>query len=385
MTKATDIMAEINKRTKKQSVRLASDPSLKVQFVPTGVLPFDYLLGGGLPRGRSVEFFGAPSTLKSYIALSAVARCQEAGGVAAYIDTEHSFDPAWATEIGVNLDDLILQDEAELAEEAADICGMLLRYGVDLIVWDSVAATLPLAEGRDDKGNDKSNMAKNQPARQAEFMSRALRKLNSMNRSTAMLWINQTREKIGITFGDPTSVPGGRALPFYASYRVRLDHAGKVREDSHTYVDGTKKAIKETVAQTMRAQLVKSKLSKPWRDIFFNFQLTDGSVDNVGFLLNIGAEKGIIKQAKKGQAVEWSYGGVKGTGMKRFRTALEKEPQVISQLEADVLGLSKPLPVKKKAVRTKPASSKAEGSGRTPARAAAGSRSTARTKSKSSK
>ncbi len=146
MSTAHELMAEINKALGAGTVRLGSDESLVVRHLPTGVLPIDHLLDGGIPRGRFTEIFGAYSTLKSYIALSCIAQTQKAGGVCAIVDTEHAYDPEWAEGLGVRTDDLIYQ-APETGEEAIDVSEVLIRNGVDLIVWDSVAATLPQAEG----------------------------------------------------------------------------------------------------------------------------------------------------------------------------------------------------------------------------------------------
>ena len=145
MTTAQDLMREVNAALKKPVVKMGSDPYFTVGSLPTGVLPVDLLLKGGVPTGRLTELFGDFSTLKSYIALSCIARTQAAGGVCALVDTEHAFDPEWATSIGVNVDDLIIQ-HPPTGEEAVNVTEALIRAGVTLVTWDSVAAMLPKAE-----------------------------------------------------------------------------------------------------------------------------------------------------------------------------------------------------------------------------------------------
>lgn len=380
---AKELAAELNKMLGAGTIRMGSDPSLIVTYIPTGVMPMDILLRGGLPRGRSVEIYGGYSTLKSYIGLSAIAQCQAAGGVAALVDTEHAYDPVWAASIGVDVDAL-LYIRVEMAEEAADAVELMLRRNVDLIVWDSVAATLPKAEARDDKNNIKSMTSKTQMARQAAFMSQALRKLNAANQNTAMLWINQTRSKIGIVFGDPTSIPGGKALPFYASYRIAMNHAGNSKIEEKTSVDGVVKSIKTTTANTIKASLLKSKLNRPFRDVFFNFDLQTGEVDDLGFIINQAVDLKLVKISTTGKTKTWSYGSVKGLGPKKFRTALEKSPANAARLTEKVLLSHSDAPLdKSKDESTSKPSSKRRVAVSTPTPAPVKSRTTAPSPAKS--
>lgn len=210
MTSATDLMNAVNKALGTDVVRMGSHPDYVVEYRPTGLLPFDILLQGGMPRGRMVEVFGDYSTLKTYLGLYAIASTQQAGGTAALIDTEHAFEPEWAASCGVDVQNLIMPP-TETGEEAMDAAEALIRGNIDLIVVDSVAATLPQAEQQ--KRLHKESI---QPARQAHLMSAALRRLTAANKHTSMLWINQTRLNIGITFGSPEAIPGGKALPYYA-------------------------------------------------------------------------------------------------------------------------------------------------------------------------
>lgn len=333
MTRAKELMAEINKALGSGTVKLASDQSLVVKHLPTGVLPIDILLDGGIPRGRFTEIFGAYSTLKSYIALSCIAQTQSAGGVCALVDTEHAFDPVWATSIGVQVDDLIYQSP-ETGEEAVDVSEVLIRNGVDLIVWDSVAATLPQSEST--KRMSKESV---QPARLAALMSLGMRKLTAANKNTALLFINQTRLNVGVVFGDPETVPGGKALPFYASYRMALRKAGKVKESRDSFDEtGKKVSANEVTGHRIRATLEKSKLSAPSRDTLFLFDLVTGQVDETGFLISMALEKGLIVHEGRSW---WILGEQKKTvGAEQFRGYLDSNPAAVAKIKAELLGQS---------------------------------------------
>lgn len=329
MTTALDLKASINKALGEGTVRLGNDPELAVTYLPTGVLPMDVLLEGGLPRGRFTEVFGDYSTLKSYVGLRAIAETQASGGVCALIDTEHAFDPEWATELGVSVDDLIYQTPIT-GELAVDVSEVLIRQKIDLVVWDSVAATLPQAE-RDKRAHDE----KMQPARLAALMSQAMRKLTAANDKTAILMVNQTRINVGQMFGSPETVPGGKALPFYASYRIALRKSGKVTRQAQTW-DGTKNVkVTETVGQKIRATVEKSKLNRPHRDIYFTFDLERGAIDEVGFLIAAGIERGIVKQEGR----TWSIKGTKASvvGSEAFRAMVEATPRVRLRLRKAIL------------------------------------------------
>lgn len=326
-SRAQELLAEINAALKGDVVKLGSDMNLKVEYLPTSVLPIDILLQGGIPRGRFVEFYGDYSTLKSYVGLKAIATTQASGGVCALIDTEHSYDPSWAATLGVNTDDLIIQ-QPETGELAMDTAEALIRGKIDLIVFDSIAATLPQTE-RNKRLHDESV----QPARQAQLMSLAMRKLTAANSKTAMVWINQTRLNVGVTFGNPESLPGGRAMPYYASYRINMKKVGKVTRDVQSW-DGEKMvASKEQIGQKFKAIVEKSKLSKPFRDVYFTWDYETGEVDEVGFLIALGLESGVITQ--KGAA--WTFDGQNYRGRENFKTTVESDPAMIERMKAMVL------------------------------------------------
>jgi recombination protein RecA len=320
MNKAKELMQEINSLLGTNVVTMANDKRLEIEYIPTGVLPIDHLLGGGIPRGRVTELFGAYSTLKSYITLSTIAQAQKQGIVCALVDTEHSFEPDWSSDIGIDNDSLIYQTP-ETGEEAIDTIESLIRVGVGLIVWDSIAASLPQAEGN--KRMSKESM---QPARLAALMSAGMRKITAANRDTALLFVNQTRMNVGVMFGDPEVVAGGKALPYYASYRVALRKAGKVKDTVEGYdAEGKKTKVNSTIGINIRATLEKSKLSSPMQEVIFQWNLMQGAVDEVGYLISFGLLQGIIKHEGKSW---WINEDEKIVGTEKFRGWLTENPQV---------------------------------------------------------
>ncbi len=347
MNKAQELAQEINDLLGKNTVIFGNDKRLKVEYIPTGVLPIDHLLNGGIPKGRFTELFGAYSTLKSYIGLSTIAQAQKAGGVCALIDTEHAYDPEWARSLGVDTDSLIYQ-APDTGEEAIDTSETLIRNGVDLIVWDSVAATLPQAESI--KRMSKESV---QPARLAALMSLGMRKLTSANRNTAIMFINQTRMSVGVMFGDPEVVAGGKALPYYASYRVSLRKAGKVKETTDGFDDeGHKTKVNSITGIKIRATLEKSKLSAPSTEAIFTFDLLQGKVDEIGYLISCGLLNEIIKHEGRSW---WVYENEKQIGLDKFRGYLETNPKIQETIRKSLIQVQdgKQEPVKKKVEKPK--------------------------------
>jgi recombination protein RecA len=329
MVKPKELAAEINKVLGTGTVLMGNDKSLEVQTIPTGVAPIDFLLKGGVPKGRFTELFGAYSTLKSYVGLRTIAECQKLGGVAAIIDTEHAYEPEWAESLGVDTESLIYQSP-QSGEEAIDLAEVLVRNGVDLIVWDSIAASLPQAEGQKRLANESV-----QPARLAALMSTGLRKLTTANRNTAIICINQTRLNVGQMFGDPEVVPGGRALPFYASHRIALRKAGKIKDGTKALdTEGKQANISITTAHKIRATLEKSKLTAPSQDVLFSFDLESGAVDEVGFLITQGLLDGVISQEGRRWWIEGKTEPI--VGRAKFRESLEADPTMIEVLKEAV-------------------------------------------------
>jgi recombination protein RecA len=286
---AQRIAHEVNKMLGTDSMRLGNHPDYEVSYISTGIVPIDMILGGGFARGRITEMFGDFSTMKSFVCYRAIAECQSEGGLCALVDTEGTYDPLWASLVGVEPSALILPgvDTAEAAMDATDV---LVRSGeLDLICWDSVAASIP----RDEAEHMESGEKRVQPGRQAALMSRGLRKLNSGNRNTAIVFTNQTRMNIGVSYGNPETTPGGKALPFYASVRLNLRKAGKVAQE----VTVGKKKMKVVTGQKVRVSLDKSKLNAPHRDTTLTFDHRLSGVDDALWLLQHGVEFGYVHKS----------------------------------------------------------------------------------------
>lgn len=318
ISKAQALAADVNKFLGTDAVKMASDPSLVVEYLPTGVGPMDYLLNGGIARNRFIELFGGYSVLKSYVGLRAIATTQANGGVCALVDTEHAFDPEWATSLGVDTSALLLPPTAT-GEQAIDVTEYLIRQDVDLIVWDSVAATLPQTEQKKRLADENV-----QPARLAQLMSTGLRKLNAANSRSAILCINQTRMNVGITFGNPEVAAGGRSLPYYASMRVNMSIAGRNRVQREAVgPDGKMTKVNHVAGMTIRAKLEKSKLSQPNTEVVFYFDTDSGSVDEIGWQIAQMINDGVILK----QGAMYTYGQNKYRGMEQLRKAIEGAPK----------------------------------------------------------
>lgn len=272
------------------------------------------------------------STLKSFIGLKAIATTQASGGVCALIDTEHSYDPTWAAALGINTDTLIVQ-QPETGELAMDTAEALIRGKCDLIVFDSIAASLPQTER-----NKRLHEESVQPARQAQLMSLAMRKLTAANSKTAMVWINQTRLNVGVTFGNPESLPGGRAMPYYSSYRINMKKVGKITRDVQSW-DGEKMVnVKEQVGQKFKAIVEKSKLSKPFRDVYFTWDYETGEIDEAGYLIALGLEAGLITQ----KGASWNYEGETWRGKAKFKEAVMTDTALQARIKEAVIPLGFP-------------------------------------------
>ena len=292
--------------------------SLATECIPTGSLALDIALGiGGIPRGRVTEVFGAESAGKSTLAIHIMAETQKLGGIAAYIDVEHALDPTYAANCGLKLDDLLIA-QPDSAEQALDITEQLVRSGaVDAVVVDSVAALVPQAEIEGDMGDTHVGL-------QARLMSQALRKLTStIHRSkTAVIFINQLREKIGVTYGSPEVTPGGRALKFYSSVRIDLRRVESIKQAA------------EVIGNRVRARVVKNKVAAPFRvaefDIMFNL-----GISKMGDILEIGVEQGIIKKS----GAFYSYGETKlGQGRENSKEFLIQHPEIAASVEGRLRG-----------------------------------------------
>jgi recombination protein RecA len=297
-------------------MRLGQVATRQIDVVPTGSLSLDMALGvGGIPRGRVTEIFGSESSGKTTLAQHIIAEAQKAGGKALYIDAEHALDPQYARSCGVNIDDLLIS-QPDTGEQALEIAEQLVRSsGIDIIVVDSVAALVPKAEIEGDMGDSHVGL-------QARLMSQALRKLTaSINRSrTAVVFINQLREKVGIIFGNPEVTPGGRALKFYSSVRIDLRRGESLKRGS------------EIVGMRVKARVVKNKVAPPFRTAEFDILFNQG-ISKEGDLLDLGVSAGNIKKA----GAFLTYGDHKlGQGRENAREFLRQNPEIAASIEKEI-------------------------------------------------
>ena len=284
--------------------------------ISTGALALDLALGiGGIPKGRVTEIFGSEASGKTTLAQHIIAEAQKAGGIAAYIDAEHALDPNYAANCGVNLRDLLIS-QPDTGEQALEITETLVRSGaVDVIIIDSVAALAPRAEIEGEMGDAHVGL-------QARLMSQALRKLSAAisKSKTAVIFINQLREKVGIVFGNPEVTPGGRALKFYSSVRIDLRRVESIKQ-------GT-----EMVGTRVRARVVKNKVAPPFRSAEFDIMFNHG-ISKEGNLVDLGVATGVIKKA----GAFFTYGDTKlGQGREHAKDYLRQHPELAAQLESTI-------------------------------------------------
>jgi recombination protein RecA len=284
-----------------------------VEVISTGSLTLDTALGiGGLPRGRVVEIYGPESSGKTTLTLHAVAECQKAGGVAAFIDAEHALDVQYAQKLGVKVEDLVIS-QPDTGEQALEICDMLVRSNsVDIVVIDSVAALVPKAEIEGEMGDSSVGV-------QARLMSQALRKLTgNISRSKCMVvFINQIRMKIGVMYGSPETTTGGNALKFYASVRLDIRRTGAIKKGD------------EVVGNETRVKIVKNKMAPPFKEAHFEILYNEG-ISKLGELIDLGVEHKLVEKS----GAWYAYKGDKiGQGKDNARNFLRENPQIADELE----------------------------------------------------
>jgi recombination protein RecA len=287
-----------------------------VEAIPSGSLALDLALGvGGIPRGRITEVFGPEGSGKTTLGQHIIAQSQQRGGTAAYIDVEHALDPAYAAKCGVNLENLYIS-QPNTGEEALEICETLVRSGaLDVIVIDSVAALVPRAEIEGEMGDAHVGL-------QARLMSQALRKLTAaIGRSgTAVIFINQLREKVGIIFGNPEVTPGGRALKFYSSVRIDLRRVETIKQGNAA--TGTR----------VKAKVVKNKVAPPFRVAEFDIMF-DSGISKEGNIIDLGVAAEIIKKS----GAYFSYGDIRlGQGRESAKKYLKDNPELALEIEQKI-------------------------------------------------
>lgn len=294
-------------------MKLKDVDAVDVDVIPTGSLCLDSALGvGGVPRGRVIEIYGGEATGKTTLALHILAEAQKKGGVGAFIDAEHALDPDYAKKIGVQVDDLLIS-QPDSGEQALQIVETLVLAGtVDVIVIDSVAALTPKAEIAGEMGDVHIGL-------QARLMSQALRKLSGIvaKSKTLIIFLNQTRMKIGVMFGNPETTPGGLALKFYASVRINLRRIAQIK-----YKD-------EIVGSRIKAKIVKNKVAAPFKIAEFDIYYSEG-ISKFSDLLNAGSKAEIIK--KTGNS--YAFGDIKlGVGVEAAKKFLKENPETVKKIK----------------------------------------------------
>ncbi|MBF0139831.1 MAG: recombinase RecA [Magnetococcales bacterium] len=314
-TKALDAaLAQIERQYGKGSImRMGEKPVPDVATVSTGSLSVDIALGiGGLPRGRVCEIFGPEASGKTTLALHVAAEIQRQGGVAAFVDAEHALDPTYARKLGVNVDELLIS-QPDTGEQALEIVDMLIRSGaVDLVVVDSVAALTPKAELEGEMGDSHMGL-------QARLMSQALRKLTgSISRSRSIvLFINQIRMKIGVSFGSPETTTGGNALKFYASVRLDIRRINAIKDRD------------QVVGNRTKVKVVKNKMAPPFCSVEFDINYGEG-ISLEGEVLDMAVEQSLVEKS----GAWYSHKGERiGQGRENAKKYLKENSGLLRELE----------------------------------------------------
>ena len=311
-------LGQIEKQYGKGAVMKLGDSAanMNVETIPTGSLSLDIALGlGGVPKGRIIEVYGPESSGKTTVALHMVAEVQKRGGIAGFIDAEHALDPAYAKNIGVDIENLYIS-QPDNGEQALEITETMVRSGaVDIIIVDSVAALVPKAEIDGDMGDSHVGL-------QARLMSQALRKLTAaISKSNCIvIFINQLREKVGVMFGNPETTTGGRALKFYSSIRLDVRRIEALKQGG------------EMVGNRTRIKVVKNKVAPPFREAEFDIMFGKG-ISKEGDVLDLAASVGIVQKS----GAWFAYGGDKiGQGRENAKAYLREHPEIMDKIEHKV-------------------------------------------------
>ncbi len=311
-------MSKIEKDFGKGSIMRMGDEQIEhVDVIPTGSIGLNAALGvGGYPKGRIIEIFGPESSGKTTLAIHAIAECQKAGGIAAFIDAEHAFDRFYAQKLGVDIDNLYIS-QPDNGEQALEIADQLIRSAaIDIIVIDSVAALTPKKEIEGDMGDSAVGL-------HARLMSQALRKVTATisKTNTTCIFINQLREKIGVMFGNPETTTGGNALKFYASVRLDIRRVTSIKDGDNV------------IGNQVRVKVVKNKVAPPFRKAEFEITFGEG-ISKIGEIIDLGVEYGIIKKSGS-----WfSYQDSKlGQGRDATKQLLRDNPELCEELEAQIM------------------------------------------------
>ena len=308
---------KIEKNYGKGSImKLGDRPDETFEAISTGSISLDTALGiGGFPKGRIIEIYGPESSGKTTLAIHAIAEAQKKGGIAAFIDAEHAFDPVYARKLGVDVDNLLVS-QPDNGEQALEIADNLIRSGaIDIIVIDSVAALTPKAEIDGEMGDSKVGL-------HARLMSQALRKMTSTISKTGCccIFINQLREKIGVLFGNPETTTGGNALKFYASVRLDIRRIQAIKDGD------------QNIGNRVKVKVVKNKVAPPFRTCEFDLMFGEG-ISKQGEIVDLGVETGVIKKSGS-----WfSYGESKlAQGREGVKALLRDNPELSDELEAHI-------------------------------------------------
>jgi recombination protein RecA len=318
--KALDMaVAAIEKNYGKGAImRLGADvPAKDIPVISTGAISLDAALGiGGIPRGRVTEIFGPESSGKTTLALHIIAEAQKTGGIAGFVDAEHALDLSYARKLGISTEDLLIS-QPDTGEQALEIAEMLVRSGaLDVLVVDSVAALVPKAEIEGEMGDAHMGL-------QARLMSQALRKLTgTISKSqTAVIFINQIRQKIGVMFGNPETTTGGNALKFYATVRMDIRRLSQIKKDD------------DVIGSRTRVKVVKNKLAPPFREAEFDILYGEG-ISREGDILDLGADLGVVEKSGAWYSVD---GERIGQGRENARVFLREHPEMAAALARKIL------------------------------------------------